>query len=554
MSTAPMILFTNAVPDVFRRSDIYDSTLHGTDYVNSGKQIPSPESLVVDDVTSPGSLSLWVVESVDLVTRNSTIVPIRLSYDITDRVTNYGNEMLCVYYETIADAYGYRLTLDSKILMFGTSDAYYILYRRRDGVDTVVSNYYTEAGELDGHYIPLQEVDVTTGAKLFQSCVTGEVLEDGDVIIMQVYTLKVTTPPTLTPVYELVSEYKLIAKEAHQLESLVIGEGPIVGMSVTANQMTEDGKLIIYRGQSMSELVINPFILYANGQEEPRPIDNDICFVYGLDDVITTAIDSEYNITVKCFIPDNYPSPLQDGAISSRSVAKTLQLVVKARDVDEVLKLSPIPLLVDTVRTIRYIDSRISRTIPTGYVTIEYTTDEINPILYGVNQTVGVRYTTEDALGIAYQYDQEYGITLVDGLTDDKWWIITDESSGTQYGRTDGGGAFYVPHVNILVDVCTIPIAVFTTVESFIANFYTRAYPPKLVLEGAPPTPTHFNLRYASTYALINVTPISVLDYATGVACVGATLIADDTIVVEFLRQVGETTSYLYSVPAVVLS
>jgi len=548
MSTAPMILFTNATPDVFQLSDIYDPTIHGTDYLLSGKQIPSVNSLVVDNVTSPGSLSLWVVESVHPTTRKSTIIPIRLAQDITDRVISYGNEMLCVYYETVEGINGYRLTLDSKLLMLGSSGAVYILYRRRDSEDTVISNYINEDGDLDGHYVPLQTTDPSTGFQLFQSCVTGERLVDGDVIIMQVYTIK----PGDTIIYELVSEYQMIAKEAHQLMSLSIGQGPILGMEVTANQMTLDGKIIIYRGQAMSELVIYPYILYANGYQEYREIDNESCYAYGLDDVNMAAVDSEFDVTIKCFLPDNYPSPLASGQTCPRSVSKTMQLVVKTKAVDEILKVSPIPYKYGGVWTLKYVASRSSRSVTDVCDSVAYIDDtSFNPATIGTEQHLVAQASIVGALGDVYHYTQNYYLTLF-ASTSIPWWIVTDPARIIKYGSTTL--TMITPKVQVSIGglTCTIPASVFSTSDVFIEQFYTNALPPKLVGESVPPVPTHFNLRYPTNYGLLNAGPISIWMYADAVHCNPTILVNSKTVIVEFVKQVGESMTYLYAVPAVV--
>lgn len=556
MST-PITLFISNVTNVYRRSDIYDPAIHGVDPSNSGKQVPAVNSLVVDDMTAGQALSLLVVESVDLITCASVLVPIRMADSLNSRVINYGNELLCLYFAA-SESYGtYRLTVDSKLLVFGeeNENVYYVLYKTIGGVETVISNYVTDAGVLDGHYVPLRDEDPSTGFSTFRHCFTSDELAENDRITMRVYK-SVTPAGGGAATYNLMTELTLVAKAAEQLADLSLGNGAVTGLEVIANQMDRDQNLVLYRGQALSELLITPTVVYANGHRDIMSIDDETVFAYGLTDVDNSLIGMQYEVLVKCAIPDSIPSTLNDPNGASRFITATKTLVIKTQGVDAIMKLSPVPYWGSGQWQLAFVGAPTSRenqvfklpptdvTYVTGY--------EFDGTVIGTEQHVKASYTQTDDEGNTVAYTQEFWITLFAEAAE-PWWIVTNGVGGYTYGETSGVWITPIVDVDGTDNTVRIPVATFANWSSVISNFYSRATPPKFITEPAAPTPTHMNYRYASTGVLINANPIPATEYTNTVSCTAATLLAEKTVIIEFLREVDGEMRFLYSVPAVVV-
>lgn len=556
MSTTPIILFTSNVPTVYRRSDIYDPAIHGVNPDNSGKLIPSVDALVVDDMTTDQTPTLLVVTAVDAITKASTLEPIRMADAVTSRVINYGNELLCLYYAESETLGRYRLTIDSKLHVFGEEDdaIYYVLSKRSDGVETIISNYVNDEGALDGYYVPLRDVDPSTGFSVFAECATTDTLTDGDRVYMKVYRASTPVGGGST-VYDLMTEITLVAKQAEQLSSLTIGNGAVTELEVIANQMDRDLNLVLYRGQALSELLITPKLKYANGHIDSMSIDDETVFAYGLTDVNNLLTGMQYEVLIKCAIPDSIPSTLLDPNGASRFITAVKTLIIKAQNVDAIMKISPIPYWDGSQWQLAFVGaptSRVNQVYKLPPTDVTYVEDyAFDGTVIGTAQHVKAEYTQTDLEGNVVTYQQEFWITLFASATE-PWWIVTDGIDGVSYGKTEETWVTPIVEVDGTDNTVRIPVASFAAWANVVSNFYTRATPPKFITESTAPTPTHFNLRYASTGVLINVNPIPSTEYTNTVTCTAATLLTDKTVIVEFLREVDDEMRFLYSVPVVV--
>ena len=566
------VLFKQEGQHIYDYTNVYDPDIDGADPSASGKIIPAVRSIVIDNRSS--DWKIYLVKSVDSRTFKCTYMD--FPYKTIDRrsmILNYGNDMFMLYYDNRTTPT--RLTVDAKMILFGSNIASYRLLKGSD-----VISYTLEQGAT-AQYVPstVPVIEVTDkyvdGIRRCNTCYTTSVLTDGDIVTLELYDS--------TGV--MIAEVELIARKSTILNSLTAAFNPIIGFTAVANQMVGE-EWYLYKGQPKDNLSIYPEIRFADGSTYVVPVDNNACYMYGFDDIdtLTAKPGEKYPILIKYYINSRYqvdPS-LNVVAGTKRVLSSSHTLVILERMAGSISKISVIPVWNAptnsySLKMLAYNGARDGVSDLTAKVFNDSSgtggfkenvciAGGFNPTRFGVKQdfTIKIGILTEN--GFSADYEQSFSIILkspssLPGIDTgrDRWQIINPSNPDIVYGVDNA--AYNRPVVYWDAEASDggrhyISTSEFSTVDKFIEVFYRLSAPPIDVESGESeaPRPTHFRFRDVSGNLLTD--SIAVEDYNRGIVIrsLAGVPITGGTVVMEFLYNHNDSAvgAIVYGVPVLV--
>ena len=536
-----IILYNNRKPDAYGIEDIYDP-----ENPQSGKYFPSLYSLVVDTTGR-----LYYVSARDTANYSVTLTP--CSYISTEEenevtIISYGNDKFCLYIDTRTDPH--RLVVDAKFLVYGNNLVEYALYKTDlSGEEQCISQYYDAAGNFVSNRIPLQSISESYPSYKFPTnCHTTFDLVEGDPVVLRAYN----------NIGNLSAEITLYVRNAQWLNDLASHTNPIVSLNAEALQMMGDD-LFLYEKQDVSHLNIQPYLLYVDGSRQNVNVDNQRCFIYGLDDVETSYPGRSQTIIIKYFL--NYKETTTVSTSDERRfLTCTKKIVVVDNKNDYTVKLSCIPIWSSTYNQwqlywFAYTDDRQGVYDVTALVRYNesYPFDGTSAS-FGKEQRVVVEYdlqsifqTDDPITGVQTLY-----LTLWDNQKYERYTFRDNKDDTFIYGVDGSITRRPVIHYDETIDQYFIPTSIFENVDAVIESFYTLARPPyNPAVETVAPTPTHFTVRDAQNGRQIIGGPIPLTEYGQcWPTIVGVTIQPGQTVLVEFLYQDSDNSyAILYGVP-----
>lgn len=536
-----IILYNNRKPDAYGIEDIYDP-----ENPQSGKYFPSLYSLVVDTTGR-----LYYVSARD--TANYSVILTPCSYISTEEenevtIISYGNDKFCLYIDTRTDPH--RLVVDAKFLVYGNNLVEYALYKTDlSGEEQCISQYYDAAGNFVSNRIPLQSISESYPSYKFPTnCHTTFDLVEGDPVVLRAYN----------NIGNLSAEITLYVRNAQWLNDLASHTNPIVSLNAEALQMMGDD-FFLYEKQDVSHLNIQPYLLYVDGSRQDVNVDNQRCFIYGLDDVESSYPGRSQTIIIKYFL--NYKETTTVSTSDERRfLTCTKKIVVVDNENDYTVKLSCIPIWSSTYNQwqlywFAYTDDRQGVYDVTALVKYNenYPFDGTSAS-FGKEQRVVVEYdlqsifqTDDPITGVQTLY-----LTLWDNQKYERYTFRDNKDDTFIYGVDGSITRRPVIHYDETIDQYFIPTSIFENVDAVIESFYTLARPPyNPAVETVAPTPTHFTVRDAQNGRQIIGGPIPLTEYGQcWPTIVGVTIQPGQTVLVEFLYQDSDNSyAILYGVP-----
>lgn len=549
-SKKTLVLFGDQRPDALGLSQLYDPDIHGSDPTASGKIIPAVNSLVTDESTN----ILYRVSAINEVYK-STLVPINY-VNVTDgtdedsAMINYGNARFILFYDDRVKPT--KLEIDGKLYILGSQHIEYRLLRKLpDGTEEVISLYINANEQYSGNRIPLSLVDEKFGTiKTCTNCHTLHTLQEGEQITLQVFNAH--GQQTL--------EYSLTAIRSIILNDLLSDGNPIVDFDATATQMTED-EFYLYENQSPTALNITPFITYADGSTNITAIDNETCFMYGFEkDNISAYPGRKFKILLKKYLSSRETTTIDTFDKTRRFISCEKWITVVKNNTDYSMKLSVIPSY--NKHTKRYDLQFIAYTEARDHVYDVTEWCEINEEFqfdnYNQEQYLKVVFDSNKIFNTAVstKYQQSWWITLKAPGTYDAYIIKDSQNDEFAFGVETGDYKRPCIHYDVDLQQYFIPTSIFLNKEAFIEAFYTLARPPfDTSINTGPDTPTHFTIRALDDLNVLITTPIAVEEYTQAWNIVrqgAANQLVNSTVLVEFLKLIGEEYKILYGVPVAI--
>ena len=389
MTERKIILFGNKTTGIYRLSEIFDPYVDGTDPVAAGKIVPALYSQVIDDVNYRKN-KLFTVIALDETTFKATLIPTEvIDYGDQERVVSYGNDIYMLYYDTV----NHKLIVDDKLTFFGEQGVKYQIIRiNTDGTTTVISKYATTPLTTVVSTIPLS-IDPINNSKKCGVCYTDLSLDEGDhlrLIILDTNDIAV-------------ANVMLVAKEAFGVTEP--NPNPIVGLTVSANQMLESGNIALYRGQNKNSLVFTISTKLADDTTIPEVIDNITSHAYGIEEVESTVVGAKYNLLFKKYLT----SP--DYAVNYVYCTKELEII--AAPAYGIAKISVIPVWSTSTKTwtLSYLAYKQTRDDTTAYIAVT-STPTFNGTKFDTTQTIVLKANHDNPFGVTELFEQKYTIRL----------------------------------------------------------------------------------------------------------------------------------------------
>jgi hypothetical protein len=560
MSNSPLYLFQDMRPDLIKLENLYNPDIHASisspeDAEQLGLIVPSLRSIII----GPGpKYTKYDVIAVDPDTFKSTLQQwtIDLNYADETYFINYGNDIFCLYYDDRVKPI--QLLVDGKLLVFGESNTEYRIRRVNPStkVNEIISVYLDSDGKFVSDRIPLRSVThpMPSGWKICTNCHTllaPNELIDGDTVTLEIYN----------NLGELTTEFRLIVRRAIPLNDLDPESNPIIGFDATALQMQGD-TFVLYEKQDETHLGIQPFLTFANGHVEQLTIDNENCFLYGFDDFIPSFSGLKRKILIKYFLSKRMQSSIAISDRKTRYVSVTKDLIVIPNESTLGLKISIVPLWnpVDgewVLHFYAYTERQDQVYDITSLVTIEHPFDGS---LFGVWQQIQYSVKLQSIFGLATNdvYRQNTWICVFHNSMHPKYLFKDSPDADKVYGIDVNESRRPVLHYDASLQQYFVPTSIFLNESAFLNSFYYLANPPFNYQQNTQPiVPDYFTIRDLTSMNTVIAIPIEVTQYYQAWNIIPSTnppRLVNSTVLVEFLKKVGDEYKIIYGVPVEVVS
>lgn len=553
-TTGGITLFTPQNPIVIRIEDLYNPAVTPP----TGNIIPVVDCLVVDTADNN---TIWIVTAVDPNTHASTLAPARMAVSNTNpseslvSIISYGNDIFRVYYDVRTLPITVRP--DKGLVVFGTDVVSYQLVQNPGPNQVVLSRHYDASGNYTGTLVPMAQVvglSGTThpGASYPTACNIQTPLTDGEEVFLEVFNSQG-------------AQIALISAFAKQ--SIIINESitplPIItGATILSNQTRSNNEIFIYQGQSISSLGIQVQLIYSNGYTRIVPIDQQKCYLYGVEDFVASYPGLQQTLIAKYFLDSDEAMSLSLAQTSVSFVVAESNLIVISNGLVAGVKISVVPTWNPATNQYNlnfflYTTTRDVVINVTNLVTLLPSTP-FNGAYYGFPQNITLQLDMHlvqpNIYPVSTIYQQSEIITLQPVSTIDRYVIKDTTTAVLTFGKTSTTIQRPAIHYDVSRQQYYIP-SLFPTEDVFLQAFFVNANPPyDTTVETEPPTPTHFQFRDPSSGVLLTSAPIPISSYNTAVSIIGAGPAnrysgLGNNILVEFVEIIGSTTLILYGVP-----
>lgn len=546
IDTSTIVLLKDQKPDSLFLSQMYDPDIDGAYVDGSAKLIPKPGSLVIDENNSG---SLYYVASLD-ERYKATLKPCKIVVNSEDsevvKVLSYGNDKFYLFFDDRTKPT--KLTIDHKLIVFGSGLSEYRLVRTNSsGKTEVISAYINTAEHYMGERIPLTDISGTSGAKQLTNCHTFfKGLQDGDTVEAQIYDS--------VGVLSLIVQ--LYVKRATILNDLSSNNSVITSFDATSNQMLGND-FYIYQRQDPSHLAITPIVTYADLSKEQLVINNKDCFLYGLENFTPSFPGQKQKIMIKKYLNYRQMSDLATQIGDKRFIVCEKMITVISNTTVDGIKVSVVPIYdlgndFYYLKYIAYTDKRDK---------VIDVTDLVVPVTKfdGLNMTGSQVHTFNLDLGqvfgsdIYIPYQQTCYITLRPYKEYQRYTISDYSDLNPVYGVEGTLTRRPVIMYDATIEQYFIPTSKFANTEAFLEAFYYNANPPYDTNESISAIkPTHFTIRALDTLGTIITTPIEIDQYhqAWNITRTDTpSMLVGYNVIVEFLVVTTSNTQILYGVP-----
>lgn len=529
----------NRRPGFYALSKIYDPDLPDP---SEERIIPEIQSLIIDD---DGSL-FWVMD-LNETTFKVTLEPANIVVSDLDQgnqisIVDYGNNVLRIY--TDARNAPTRLQPDSRLVIYGNAASYRLVLNKGESTEKVVSRYYDTDGQFTSTMVPmapvLTDLGEPAGMSYGTACHTLDALPNGTKLTMEIFNdhgALVATVTTFTFASAIVNE--------------TAGYRPqITELKMVSAQPRSNDEFFLYEQQDPDSLNVQVYLVYDDGQEVFVPVDNEKCFIYGLEDFNASWQGLRQPIMAKYYLhSDEVVAP---GVTDTSFVVAEATIVVIPNEAGAGVKISMVPQWVNALG--RYVPSYFMYTTDresVRNVTAHVTFDEGNFVgnLYSTYQVLKLALDLNAIDPIMYDqtviHRQDIAIRLQPVAALERYVIRDTLQSPLIYGIDEPNSRRPVIHYDTDLQQYFIPSSIFLTKEAMLNSFFTKAgVPYDAENEAGPPEPTHFTIRDVNTGAMVISAPIPIDDYATAwtVTGVNKDRFVDSLFLVEFIHEVDIST------------
>ena len=549
----PVQLFTTETPSFYLISQIYDPSTNPT-----GQIIPRPGSIVLDPANR-GLLQrvVSVHETTFAVTYGpvltALLAPDPVQPDPSDdnvlSVIDYGNSRFYLFYDKAENPT--KLNIDKKVIILGDDAELFEIVRWDTNLHQYIpiSMYYDTSGTYRGTKMPLMDIMTTNKAKIPTNCHTNFSIEDEEVYYMFIYDYAGTQCGSV----KLYSKRAVVNNAAD--DTLLIEQ-----FKVVATQMEGD-TFYLYPDQDPDSLVMSPSVVYNTGQERQVLIDNNVCYLYGLEGFTAAYPGQTIDLMFKYYLAPTQQAVGEELVVagSTRYLVKTVKLVVKDPGTNEYsMKVLAVPKYLPTSfkYTLMFYLYTLHDNVVRNITPLVSVTPAFDGRFMGIEQSLMLNFRVRDVFPAAvsdYTYHQPLVIKLAPYDFYERYTLR--DSAGDDYG-VYGVDSPIVPRPVLYYDESIekyfIPTNKFGNESVMLESFYYKTRP---LYDNSwlpePMAPTHFTIRDAVTGNILLTAPISVDGYEQGFALAGVPVnhLLGANCIVEFLREQSGQYTVLYGAP-----
>lgn len=502
-------------------------------------------TLIVDD--SKDYLSMAVVTAVNQLDYSYTSRPIVMSKSEgeSDWLLEYGERELFLYVDKqITPA---KLLVDGRMYLYGNNTVGYKLRRTSTGAS--IALYLDADGQTLSDMVPL----VATEATNIRRCAvayTAEPLAINELVTIEFYDAS-----------NVITETRdLAVRKMTVFNDLNIA--PLTEFRVESSQMVGD-KWALYVGQSVSELSLQPKLVFADGSVVLIAQDDSNCHIFDLNNVEALHPGQEYTILSKFVLSDTITavSEILEGNGTDRYVTDVNTIVILSQNKHIYSKLSMVPVYNSltsrwTLGSLAYYKSRNAVDELSIGTDVTITEGTFDGSLLGTPQALTLEVASAAEDGSMETLTQTVVVTVNDPSSETPFLIADSVDDPTVYGLNDLDHDRPVIYFNSTTETYYIPTSKFADTDKFLHDFYEMASPPYLAdTETEAPVPTHFIIRefvigQTGRVLLPQAIPIDEFYQAmTFLTTLGTNQYVGATVIVDFLTQVDEMYTILYGVP-----
>ena len=418
--------------------------------------------------------------------------------------------------------------------VYGTGAAYAKFFRGGDvsqASGKIVSRVYDAAGNFLTDEVPLELVDPATAVKSVAVCHTNETFRNGELVTVVIYTATGAVHEKVTMVVENSSYIRDIAAGTKYIKGLEL-ISPFVS--------TINPNLIEYPvNVPMNAFNLDAFVHYSDGSKVKLPVNGSPIALLGLTNFVATIPDQTFELALRYQLQ---PGEVAYGDVYSedgKHISVPYQLHTMPQNNAYTVKIYGYPewIASESKYAMRYYLMDLNRNVlldVTRFVQYNATNPAFDGTAYGVVQNLSIRVNLKNVSASLKNYIHTQTFQLVlerPGDEPDTRWTIGFKPNQTPFYGID----LFADVAMINHNLWDVQVASgHATLDAWLDSVYYATHPLyDKKREDKPLRPTHFNVLYNNAR-----TEFAIGDWNKTLS-VGAELILNGTVFIEFLRRTG---------------
>ena len=339
----------------------------------------------------------------------------------------------------------------------------------------------------------------------------------------------------------------------------------IENFTLESTQMDSEG-FYIFPGQNPQSLVITPKVILNDGSYRIIPIDEKVCYLYGLEGYVAAYPGQSVDLLVKYFLAPQQQAvgPTLNSSGTTNYLMKTVNLTVRDPGyLQYTVKILAVPIYLPSTNqwTLTFFLYTLGSNTVLNVTSLVSVSPVFNGLMMGTNQvlmlSLDLKSVFPDAVNdfiynqplviqiAPFAYYQRY---LLSDSTGDDWGVY-----GVDSPILSRPVLYFDATANSNAGAYFVPTSKFPTSTQMLEAFYYKMRPLyDSSWLSAPVLPTHFTIRNAITGVLLLSAPIPITGYGQSFSLINVTnqnQLLGTNCIVEFLSYENNVYNVLFGAP-----